>query len=48
MSDSAAEGAANPEYGMFFPTAQEIRDSINRYTPGSSIHFRLGSPAQQG
>jgi len=47
MSASATKDASKPEYGIIFPTAQEIRDSINGYTSGGSIHFRLGSPAQQ-
>jgi len=47
MSASATKDATKPGYGIVFPTAQEIRDSINGYASGSSIHLRLSSPAQQ-
>ncbi|KAI5841640.1 tyrosyl-DNA phosphodiesterase-domain-containing protein [Tricharina praecox] len=46
MSASANVDTHQPDYGIIFPTAQEIRDSLNGYGSGSSIHLRLGSPAQ--
>lgn len=39
--------AKEPEYAVIFPTAREIRESLNGYASGSSIHIRLTSPAQK-
>jgi len=47
LSASASKGGRKPEYGIIFPTAQEIRDSLNGYRSGSSIHYRTASAAQQ-
>ncbi|KAE8135018.1 tyrosyl-DNA phosphodiesterase I [Aspergillus pseudotamarii] len=36
-----------PKYSIIFPTADEIRRSLNGYGSGGSIHMKLQSPAQQ-
>lgn len=47
LSSSATENGKQPDFGIIFPTVREVRDSLNGYGSGSSIHFRLVSPAQQ-
>ena len=37
----------SPHVSMIFPTADEIRRSIDGYRPGGSIHMRTQSPAQR-
>ncbi|KAL9043999.1 MAG: hypothetical protein Q9214_002832 [Letrouitia sp. 1 TL-2023] len=37
----------SPNISLIFPTADEIRESINGYGSGSSIHMRLQSAANQ-
>ncbi|KAL9613812.1 MAG: hypothetical protein Q9167_001659 [Letrouitia subvulpina] len=37
----------SPKFSLIFPTADEIRESINGYRSGSSIHMRLQSAANQ-
>ncbi|KAJ0417123.1 tyrosyl-DNA phosphodiesterase I [Aspergillus carlsbadensis] len=36
-----------PQYSIIFPTAEEIRRSLNGYGSGGSIHMKLQSAAQQ-
>ncbi|CAK7268138.1 hypothetical protein SEPCBS119000_002910 [Sporothrix epigloea] len=36
-----------PQFRIMFPTADEIRRSLDGYTSGSSIHARIQSPQQQ-
>jgi tyrosyl-DNA phosphodiesterase-1 len=36
-----------PRYSIIFPTAEEIRRSLNGYGSGGSIHMKLQSAAQQ-
>ncbi|KAL2815698.1 phospholipase D/nuclease [Aspergillus granulosus] len=36
-----------PQYSIIFPTAEEIRRSLNGYSSGGSIHMKLQSAAQQ-
>jgi tyrosyl-DNA phosphodiesterase-1 len=47
LSATATKRGKKPQFGIIFPTAQEIRDSLNGYNSGSSIHLRLTSAAQQ-
>jgi tyrosyl-DNA phosphodiesterase-1 len=47
LSASATKESKKPNFGIIFPTAQEIRDSLNGYASGSSIHLRATSAAQQ-
>ncbi|KAF8537947.1 tyrosyl-DNA phosphodiesterase-domain-containing protein [Trichophaea hybrida] len=47
LSATATKGGKKPQFGIIFPTAQEIRESLNGYNSGSSIHLRLVSAAQQ-
>ncbi|KAE8372423.1 tyrosyl-DNA phosphodiesterase I [Aspergillus bertholletiae] len=39
--------ARQPNYSIIFPTADEIRRSLNGYGSGGSIHMKLQSAAQQ-
>jgi tyrosyl-DNA phosphodiesterase-1 len=36
-----------PQFSVMFPTAEEIRRSLNGYSSGGSIHMKLQSAAQQ-
>lgn len=47
LSASATKGGKKPQFGIVFPTVQEIRDSLNGYASGMSIHLRSTSPTQQ-
>jgi len=47
LSATATKKIQKPQFGIIFPTTQEIRDSLNGYNSGSSIHLRLASAAQQ-
>jgi tyrosyl-DNA phosphodiesterase-1 len=47
LSATATKGGKKPHFGIIFPTAQEIRDSLNGYSSGSSIHLRFASTTQQ-
>lgn len=47
LSATATKDAKKPEFGIIFPTVQEIRDSLNGYASGSSIHLRTASAQQQ-
>ena len=46
-ASATATGGEQPKFGIIFPTVQEIRDSLNGYSSGSSIHLRTASSAQQ-
>lgn len=39
--------APRPQFRIMFPTADEIRQSLDGYDSGSSIHARIQSPQQQ-
>lgn len=39
--------AKNPKLQIIFPTAEEVRQSIDGYASGASIHMKLQSTAQQ-
>ncbi len=45
ISNSAT--VTSPQFSIVFPTADEIRRSIEGYGSGGSIHMRTQSPAQQ-
>lgn len=38
--------ASNPNFKVIFPTADEIRRSLNGYNSGSAIHIKIQKPAQ--
>jgi len=38
---------SKPKFKIIFPTADEIRRSLNGYSSGSAIHTKIQSPAQQ-
>ncbi|KIW05947.1 uncharacterized protein PV09_03136 [Verruconis gallopava] len=44
---SADRSTAKPKYHIIFPTAAEIRNSLDGYASGASIHMKLKSAAQQ-
>ncbi|QDS69542.1 hypothetical protein FKW77_007741 [Venturia effusa] len=39
--------AKKPKLRIVFPTAEEVRQSIDGYASGASIHMKIQSPAQQ-
>lgn len=39
-------GPSKPKFHIMFPTAEEIRRSLNGYRSGSAIHIRIQTPAQ--
>ncbi|KAE8412654.1 tyrosyl-DNA phosphodiesterase I [Aspergillus pseudocaelatus] len=43
----ASASTRQPKYSIIFPTADEIRRSLNGYGSGGSIHMKLQSAAQQ-
>ncbi|GMG17398.1 unnamed protein product [Aspergillus oryzae] len=43
----ASTSTRQPKYSIIFPTADEIRRSLNGYGSGGSIHMKLQSAAQQ-
>ncbi|PKY01483.1 phospholipase D/nuclease [Aspergillus campestris IBT 28561] len=47
LSARTSPAAQNPKYSIIFPTADEIRRSLNGYGSGGSIHMKLQSAAQQ-
>jgi tyrosyl-DNA phosphodiesterase-1 len=38
--------SSNPKFRIIFPTAEEVRRSLNGYRSGSAIHTRIQTPAQ--
>ncbi|KAK8211542.1 hypothetical protein M8818_003197 [Zalaria obscura] len=44
---SSPQQKQNPKINLIFPTADEIRRSLDGYRSGDSIHMKLSSPAQQ-
>lgn len=42
-----SKGHPDPKLNLIFPTAHEIRTSLDGYSSGFSIHMKLQSPAQQ-
>ncbi|KAL2872355.1 tyrosyl-DNA phosphodiesterase-domain-containing protein [Aspergillus lucknowensis] len=46
-SNAPALAKQRPRYSIIFPTAEEIRRSLNGYSSGGSIHMKLQSSAQQ-
>ncbi|PWW74657.1 phospholipase D/nuclease [Tuber magnatum] len=47
LKRSKLAGSAEPKFHVMFPTADEIRESLNGYRSGSSLHMKFQSPAQQ-
>jgi tyrosyl-DNA phosphodiesterase-1 len=46
LSTSNSQRSPVPAYKIIFPTADEIRRSLDGYRSGSSIHTKINSPAQ--
>lgn len=46
MSTSQTHGSARSAFKIIFPTADEIRRSINGYSSGNAIHTKIQSPLQ--
>ncbi|KAG9253413.1 tyrosyl-DNA phosphodiesterase-domain-containing protein [Emericellopsis atlantica] len=46
LSKTATAGVARPRFRVVFPTADEIRDSLDGYASGGSIHTKIQSPQQ--
>ncbi|RPA90888.1 phospholipase D/nuclease [Choiromyces venosus 120613-1] len=46
LKNSKVIGSTDPNFHIIFPTPNEIRDSLNGYRSGSSIHLKYQSPAQ--
>ncbi|KAI9368255.1 tyrosyl-DNA phosphodiesterase-domain-containing protein [Aspergillus egyptiacus] len=46
-SSRNASTKQGPRYSIIFPTAEEVRRSLNGYSSGGSIHMKLQSAAQQ-
>ena len=46
LAHSSNQPKAKPKYSIVFPTAGEIRRSINGYACGGSIHMKTQSPQQ--
>ena len=46
MSGQQHEPHGKPRFSIIFPTAAEIRRSVNGYASGSSIHFKYQTTAQ--
>ncbi|KAI5788313.1 tyrosyl-DNA phosphodiesterase-domain-containing protein [Geopyxis carbonaria] len=36
-----------PRLALVYPAVREVRDSLNGYASGTSLHFRRGTPAQE-
>ncbi|CAZ85776.1 unnamed protein product [Tuber melanosporum] len=47
LKTSRFTASAEPKFHVIFPTANEIRESLNGYRSGSSLHMKFQSPAQQ-
>lgn len=46
-SKTNKNNAPKPRFSIVFPTADEIRRSIDGYSSGGSIHMKVSSPAQK-
>lgn len=46
LSRSKNATPAKPKFHIMFPTADEVRRSLNGYRSGSAIHTKIQSPAQ--
>ena len=46
LSTSNSQTSSIPAFKIIFPTADEIRRSLNGYLSGFSIHTKINSPAQ--
>jgi len=46
LSKTVTAGVARPRFRVVFPTAEEIRDSLDGYASGGSIHTKIQSPQQ--
>lgn len=46
LSVSKSNLARKPDFKVVFPTADEVRKSVDGYTSGGSIHTRIQSPQQ--
>ncbi|KAL4979928.1 tyrosyl-DNA phosphodiesterase I [Aspergillus desertorum] len=47
LASSKSPTKTRPRYSIIFPTAEEIRRSLNGYGSGGSIHMRVQSTAQK-
>ncbi|KAI2483601.1 tyrosyl-DNA phosphodiesterase 1 [Pyrenophora tritici-repentis] len=45
--DTSVTKALSPKFSIIFPTPEEIRNSLNGYGSGGSIHWKLQSAQQQ-
>ncbi|KAI0588190.1 tyrosyl-DNA phosphodiesterase [Pyrenophora tritici-repentis] len=45
--DTSVTKAPSPKFSIIFPTPEEIRNSLNGYGSGGSIHWKLQSAQQQ-
>src|SRR4051812_14187498 len=46
MRASNGPPSAKPKFRIMFPTADEVRRSLNGYTSGNAIHTKIQKPAQ--
>ncbi|KAH9891452.1 phospholipase D/nuclease [Xylariomycetidae sp. FL2044] len=46
LSSSSTKAAQKPDFKIVFPTADEIRKSLDGYASGGSIHMKIESAAQ--
>jgi len=46
LKTSKLTGSTEPKFHVMFPTPNEIRESLNGYKSGSSLHLKFQSPAQ--
>lgn len=47
QDSSASSKSRHPKLSVVFPTAEEVRDSLNGYNSGAAIHIKIQSKAQQ-
>ncbi|KAL8948385.1 MAG: hypothetical protein Q9222_005426 [Ikaeria aurantiellina] len=47
LATSAAPSTQQPKFSLVFPTADQIRRSVDGYASGSSIHMKTQTPAQK-
>ena len=46
LSTSRTKDSPTPKYKIIFPTAEEVRRSLDGYQAGASIHTKIQTPAQ--
>lgn len=47
VQDSSTSKSKKPKLSIIFPTAEEVRDSLNGYSSGAAIHTKIQSKSQQ-